>query len=474
MADLIIKNGRIVTPSGVVYGGIVVEEGIITYVGSNQGLPPGRREIDAKENFVIPGLIDPHVHMGAELGVPFKEEVRNQFPRETEGALHGGVTTFGHMMVVIPQESNLECLEELISAGEELSYVDFFSHGTITSELHLNEQPELWRRGVTSFKHFWNAYKGPESMGVLSHTDESIAYRSLLFNAEQGYPAVALFHCEEMDPFYVLAERLQKEGRNDLKVWSEARPAWIETKRMLDALLMAKGAGSPPIYIVHMSCAEAADMVTEARRDGYPIWGETCPAYLTHTCEMENEIGCWGKVNTSLKYAKDNERLWLWQSKVDGGVTNIGTDHCAFTRKAKEEFLGGKGKHGNIWKALPGLCGGMEHLLPVMMTFGVHKGRISIEDMVRVCSTNTAKVFGLYPRKGILAPGSDADIVLVDPNRERTVDSDFYHCRAEFSIYEGFKFRGLARTTIIRGEIMMEDYETIGKAGYGRYIPRPV
>jgi dihydropyrimidinase len=129
-------------------------------------------------------------------------------------------------------------------------------------------------------------------------------------------------------------------------------------------------------------------------------------------------------------------------------------------RKAKEEFSGGKGKHGNIWKALPGLCGGMEHLLPVIMTFGVNRGKISIEDLARVCAANTAKVFGLYPKKGVLAPGADADIIIIDPDREVIVDKNFYHCRAEFSIYEGWKFKGLVRTTIIRGEVMMEDHET--------------
>jgi dihydropyrimidinase len=469
MVRIAIKNGRVVTPSGLIYGGVAVDGEKIVYVGSEYSLPAAKRVIDAENGFVIPGLIDPHVHMGAVSGVPFEEEVCRQFARETEGALRG-ITTFGQMAVATPGQSNLGLLDTLIAAGTKHSYLDFFSHGVVTSELHLTEQPELWRRGVTSFKHFWNAYKGPDGDGLLSHTDEGIAYRSLRFIADRGYPGVAMFHCEEIDPFYVLSEELQRDGRNDLEAWTEARPAWIEAKRIFDAIEIAKNAGAPPVYIVHISCSEGVDMVAEARRAGHIVWGETCPAYLTHNCRMEETLGCWGKVNVPLRYARDNARLW--RGMRDGGITNLATDNCGYGLETKENATEGNGKFGNIWKATPGFCGGMEHLLPVMMTFGVNAGRISIEDMVRICATNTAKVFGLYPKKGVLAPGSDADIVIVEPNREVTVDDKFYHCRAEFRIYDGWRFKGLARTTIIRGEVMMEDYETVGKPGHGRFLAR--
>ncbi len=471
MTDTVIKNGSIVTPGGVILGGVAIEGGKITYVGSNQGLPDGNRVIDAKQNFVIPGLIDPHVHMGVGgAGQPREVGFHMEFAKETEGALHGGITTFGNMTLLRQDESNLAVLETLVSAGQELSYVDFFFHACITSELHLEEQPELWQRGVTSFKHLFNAYKGAEGMGRLSHTDDSIALRSLDFIAGSGYPAIGLFHCEELDAFFFLSERLQQAGRNDLKAWTDARPSWIETLRMVKAFEYGRNLGAP-VYIVHQSCAEAVDLMTDWRRRGYRVCGETCPHYLTHNADMEEQIGCWGKVNTSLKYPRDNERLW--QGILDGGVTVLGTDHCAESRVFKERGDGG-GKHGNIWKATPGISGGMEHLLPVMMTYGVNAGRISIEDFVRVGSTNPAKILGLYPCKGALAPGSDADIVLIDPDKEATVDSDFYHCLGETSIYLGWKFKGMARTVMIRGEILMEDYETVGKPGYGRFLARPL
>ncbi len=165
----------------------------------------------------------------------------------------------------------------------------------------------------------------------------------------------------------------------------------------------------------------------------------------------------------------DCERLW--RAFHDGGVTCLGSDHGTGgrTRATKQ---GGGGKHDNIWAARSGNRGGLEHFLPVMLTFGVNAGRISIEDLARIGSTNTAQVFGLYPRKGALIPRADADIVLVDPAREVRVDDRFYHCLCEVSVYQGWTFKGMATTTIVRGRVMMENGETVGKPGWGRYVPR--
>jgi dihydropyrimidinase/dihydroorotase len=184
---------------------------------------------------------------------------------------------------------------------------------------------------------------------------------------------------------------------------------------------------------------------------------------------MEATIGCWGKVNPPLRSRRDVDRLW--RAIHDGGVTCFGTDHGTGgrTRAMKEK---GGGKHDNIWAARAGIRGGLEHLLPVLMTAGVHAGRISIEDLVRVGATNTAKVFGLYPHKGVIVAGADADLVIVDPDREATIDDDFYHCLCEVSIYRGWRVKGLARTALVRGRVMMDDFETVDKPGWGRYVPR--
>jgi len=469
MADLVIRNGRVVTPAGVIYGGVAVEGEQITHVGSDSSLPWGERLIDAEGGFVIPGLIDPHVHMGSEEDKSLEEGLRNNLPVETDGALHGGVTTFGHF-IGIKGEPILPRVETTIKLGERFSYVNFFFHAFIMDEIHLAEQSELYWRGVTSFKHLFTAYKpreGASGLSWMGPADEGMLFRTLEFTAKQGYPGLSMVHCEEADIFNILEERLQQAGRNDLAAWTESHPNFVEYIRIIHAFEIAKAVGAP-LYVVHISTAEGADLVSQARSQGYPFWGETCPQYLTHTGEMEAEIGGWGKVKPALKYARDNERLW--RGIRDGGVTNIGTDHGTGGRTVATREKG-KGKHNSIWYHRVGIRGGLEHMLPVLMTYGVHSGRITIEDMVRVGATNTAKAFGLYPRKGVISPGSEADMVIVDPDKEAIIDKDFYHCLCEVSIYEGWPVKGMARTTLVRGEVMMEDYQTIGKPGQGRYVP---
>jgi dihydropyrimidinase/dihydroorotase len=466
MVDLVIKKGRLITPSGIMYGGIAVDSGKIVYVGKNHGLPRGKRVLDAEEHFVIPGLIDPHVHLAGGIWPTVEEGLRTQFATETEGAIHGGVTTLG-FFIGKQASTLLPELDMTISIGERLSYIDFFCHAIISRESHLAEQPELCRKGVTSFKHLFNAYRGTqaESMGDIPVScDEGMLFRSFEFIAKWGYPALGMCHCEEADIIFVLMDRLRNAGRNDLKAWTEARPNFVEYMRIDHALHIAK-ATNCPLYIVHISTAEGAELIEKARHQGYPVWGETCPHYLTHTGDMEEEIGCWGKVNPSLKYARDVQILW--RQIRSGGITNLGTDHSTHGLDYKEQ---GGGKHNNIWNSTLSICGGMEHMLPIMMTYGVNAGRISIEDLVRVGSTNTAKVFGLYPRKGVISPGSDADIVIVDPDKETTINEDFYHCQCECRIYDGWKVKGMARTTVVRGEVMMEDYITVGKPGHGKYL----
>jgi len=471
-ADLVIRNGLVVTPGGIVQGGVAVDGEKILAIGADGMLPPARRVLDAGGQYVIPGLIDAHVHMGSEEDASIEEGLRENMPGETDGALHGGVTTFAHFAggagaPLVPK------IRTTIQEGNRWSRVDFFLHAFIMGEDHLKEQPEVYALGVTSFKHFFNAYKprateDPGFSWLGGPVDAGLLFRSLRFCARQGSPAVGIVHAEDIDLIAVLEEEVRAAGRRDLAAWSEARPNVAEAMRIQMAIAIARVAGAP-LYIAHMSTAEGADLVAAARREGWPVWAEVGPAWLTHTADMERDIGCWGKVNPPLRSSRDVERLW--RAIRDGGVTCLGTDHGTGgrTRAMKEK---GGGKHDNIWAARAGIRGGLEHLLPIMMTFGVHAGRISIEDLVRAGATNTAKVFGLYPRKGALLPGADADIVIVDPEREVTVTDEFSHCLCEVSIYQGWRFKGSARTTIVRGRVMMEDFETVERPGWGRYVPR--
>jgi dihydropyrimidinase/dihydroorotase len=469
-ADLVIRNGRVVAPGGVVSGGLAVAGETIVAVGADATLPAARRTIDAREQYVLPGLIDAHVHMASEEDASIADGLRANMPVETDGALHGGVTTFGHF-VGQRNEPLVPNVLTTIREGRRWSHVDFFLHAIMSAERHFAEQAEVHALGVTSFKHFFNAYKPRPTEGLAwlgGPSDSGMLFRSLRFCARQGAPAIAIVHAEDIDVIAVLEDELRAAGRTDLAAWSEARPAVAEFSRIQLAIELARAAGAP-IYIAHMSTAEGADLVAAARREGWPVWAEVTPHHLTHTGDMEAEIGCWGKVNPPLRSRRDCERLW--RAFRDGGVTCLGSDHGTGGRTPATKEKGG-GKHGNIWSARSGNRGGLEHFLPVMMTFGVNTGRISIEDLARVGATSTAKVFGLYPRKGALVPGADADVVVVDPEREAVVDDTFYHCLCQVSVYRGWKLRGMATMTLVRGQVMLEGGETVGKPGWGRYVPR--
>jgi dihydropyrimidinase/dihydroorotase len=470
MVDLVIRNGTVVTPRGRFHGGVAVQGARIVAVGADGSLPRAHRVIDAGGRYVLPGLIDAHVHMASEEDASIAEGLRANMPRETEGALYGGVTTFGHFVGMRnePLEPNVRAT---IEHGDRWSHVDYFLHAIVSTEEHFDEQPVLWALGVTSYKHFFNAYRarpGEELSWLGGPSDAGMLYRSLRFCAERGYPGVVVVHCEDIDLIVHLETRVKATGRRDLGAWSDARPNIAESTRVAMAIELARVAAAP-LYVAHLSTAEAADLVAAARARGEAVWAEVTPHHLTHTGDMEGEIGCWGKVNPPLRAAADTERLW--RAFHDGGITCLGSDHGTGgrTRAMKEK---GGGRHQNIWGARSGNRGGLEHFLPVLMTSGVATGRLSMEDVVRVGAENTARVFGLYPRKGVLTPGADADVVIVDPDLEATVDDAFYHCLCEVSIYRGQKFRGLAWTTIVRGRVMMEARQTVGAPGWGRHLPR--
>lgn len=470
MVDLVIRNGLVVTPAGIVRGGVAVAGDTIVAVGPDTTLPAASRTIDAREQYVLPGLIDAHVHMASEEDASIEAGLAGNMPVETEGALYGGVTSFGHFAGQ-RNEPLVPNVQRTIREGNRWSYVDFFLHAIISTEGHFDEQAAVHGLGVTSFKHFFNAYRarpGEELSWLGGPSDAGMLFRSLRFCAAAGPPAVVIVHAEDIDLIMVLEQEMREAGRRDLGAWSEARPPAAEVTRTAMAIALAKMARAP-LYIAHLSTAHGADLVAAARREGWPVWAEVTPHHLTHTGALEAEVGCWGKVNPPLRAPHDLDRLW--RAFHDGGITCLGSDHGTGGRTRATREKGG-GKHQNIWAARPGNRGGMEHFLPMLMTCGVATGRLSIEDVARVGSMNTARVFGLYPRKGALIPGADADIVIVDPELEATVDERFYHCLCEVSVYQGWTFRGLPRTTIVRGRVMMEDRITVGAPGWGQYLPR--
>lgn len=461
--DIVVKNGKVVTPSGTIVGGVAVVGEKIVAIAPDGQLPNARQTHDAQGHYILPGVIDPHVHLCSDQpGTPI-ERYANDFDTESLGAIHGGVTCY--LTRIASLESCQELFFRVVKWGEENSFSDFFLNAAVFNQVHLDEQSWMSERGVAAFKHFFIAYKGAEGIQKgLQPVNAGMLFRSFENIGRLGFPAIGLVHPEEMDIIDVLKERLQKNGRTDLAAWTEARPAFTELMQIEATALIAEVTGAR-FYIPHLSIGRGVDTVERFLDRGVNIYAETCPHYLILHKDMA-ELGGWGKVVPPLRTQADQEALWTGIRR--GIIRTIGSDHCPYSLASKEQ---GGGKN-NLWTAMPGFNNGMEHLLPLMWTYGVDKGRITVEEFVKVCSENSARIFGLYPRKGALLPGSDADIIIVDPHKEAVIDSGFYHTRSpEWSVFYGHQVRGLCTFTMVRGRVVYKDGKAINQAGHARFIP---
>lgn len=472
---LVVKNGRIVTPTGVVRGGVVAEDGIIVHVGSDASLPTNGDQVDAGGRWVLPGLIDPHTHIGVGPANATLDRLRSGWETESRGAVHKGITTIISFQGGSPipmREPHVPMLEQQIAWAEEVSYTDFAFHAIMQTAEHLDEQEALVERGVVGFKHFYTAYKPGRDATAdqisIGYADDGVLYDSferLGALRREGARVLGMIHAEDADICAHLENQLKAAGRTDLAAWTEGRPNVACLVRSEAAAEISRVTGCP-LYIVHITTAEEVDLVRRMRAQGAPVLGETVVHYLTHTSDMEERHGCYPKVIPSIKGPAD--RAALWQGLADGTLTTLGTDHCGWTKDEKE---GGTGRQfQNIWNALPGMTG-MEYMLPVVMTFGVRTGRLDIEQVARICSENPARQFGLYPRKGVIQVGSDADLVVVDPDKRATVADDYHRGGyTDWSIYDGWSFHGMPETTIVRGNVVVDRGEFTTAGGHGRYV----
>lgn len=466
MIDLLLRGGTVVSELGQRLASVGIADGRIVFLGPASDAPEASRTIDCEDRYVLPGVIDPHWHIGQQPGPPPPTErwLEDVGP-ETAAAARGGITTVFSMYA--RRDPWPPIIEQLIAWGNERSHIDFNFHPILQNAEHIDQIDALYAMGVTTYKFFFDAYKGWEGEQIaLSPLDAGLVHRLLTKVASLG-DSVALVHAEDQDLIYELQELMRASGRTDLSVWADSRPALAEAIKSYEAIEIAKEVGAA-LYLVHIGAALVAEMVRQARAEGHRIYGETCPHYLTHSADMEAEVGVYAKVNNAIKSREDAEGLW--RAIRNGGITNMGTDHVCWTVEEKE--MGG-GKHDNIWNAMPGISGGTEHWLPVMLT-GVAEGRVSLSDVARVTSTANARLFGLFPQKGTLEPGSDADVVVVDLDKSATVKaSEFYRSPAAtgWSLYEGMTFHGMPVLTIARGLVLVEDGEVVGEAS-GRYVPR--
>ena len=449
MYDTVVKNGRVVIPEeGIQSVTIGIRGGKVAALLAPSEEAEGKVIIDAKGLHVLPGVIDPHVHLG--FGDP-----ETDFYTESRAAAIGGVTTLlSYLMTTKPYDDEFKFYKE---HGEEQSIIDFGLHAVACTDVHQQElQKYVKEYGITSYK-FFMSFRGSEGeyLGI-SPIDDGFMYE---FLAELGKlpRTVACIHTENIEVVWRLRKQLMDAGRDDLAAWAESRPAFVEAEATLRAMYFGEETDCP-IYVVHLSSEESLNEIRQFRERYDRVYLETCPHYLTHT--MYSDVGLLGKQNPPLKSERDIEALW--EGIADGSVDTIGSDHGARKREKKT---------GTIWTASPGQPN-MPVILPVMLSEGVNKRGLSIERVVEVTSYNSAKIFNLYPQKGTIQVGSDADLTIVDLDLEKVVHPDMFGSRADYSIYEGWTLKGWPTITMVRGGVVMQDGEIEEQAASGIYLRR--
>lgn len=458
--DTVIRNGKLVGPSGIVGAAIGIDKGKIVAIGDEAYLPAGDRTIEAAARFILPGVLDMHCHKDMSEKPPFAPWSRI-CTTEPQAAALGGVTTMG--FYVLPD------FEERARAWEANSILDGVFHSIVLDARRKDEMAgDAPRYGITSFK-FPVGYKGPQGAGVgYIGIDDGFVFDGFQRAAQlarEGWPAMAMVHAENPDIIPVLRKRV--EGRYGVRAWHDSRPNFVEAECMKRMVFLAGVAGCP-LYIVHITVREGVDIIKAARCPGQEVIGETCPQYLTHHHDnptpLMREKPVFTVVNPPIRAREDNERLW---EGIKGGViTVIASDTAPNTAALKDVDMWSQG-------FVPmGLGSNSNMILPVLLSEGVNKRGLSLEKVVEVSSYNPARYFGIYPQKGTISVGSDADMVIVDLDKEVTWSAAMSPSNCDWSIYEGWRFKGWPVLTMVKGEVVMEDGKITGEPGHGRYLPR--
>lgn len=442
-ADLVIRNARVVTHVGEFDGGVAVEGERIASIGSNDSLPKGKREIDAEGRHLIPGVIDPHTHLG--VNYPFAEDMQT----ETAAAARGGITT-----VLLYARSTdgpyVPFYEERSVEGARTSHIDFGFHFGIQSEDHIREIPEIVEKtGVRSFKLYFG-YEPGNPIGIIPATDGWV-YATMRELAKVPGGIVSV-HCENTEIAAWLKDEYRQSGRQDLGAYTESRPPFTEIETANRMMYLSEITGCP-LYIVHTSASGTADVAEEARGRGIDVTVETCPHYLVRTA-YDEDLTIAAKVTPPLR--DDGERDGLWRAVFEGRVRSLGSDHVAFFPK--------EGK--DLWKEKSGFVS-FPWELALLLDEGVNRRGLPLSKLVELNSYNPAVRFGLAPRKGVLQPGADADLVLVDLDEER----DVVHDGKGTCIYEGLSLKGWPVMTVSRGRVVFEDGEVdMDSSGHGECL----
>lgn len=452
MFDIVLVGGTIVLPGyGLRQMDVGVKEGKIKALGNFGEDPQASEIIDVSGKFVAPGLVDPHVHFGLGEGI-------NDFSTETASAAVGGVTSV--LSFELNSNSYTKNFSELKNGAEKLAYVDFGFHFGMCTDEQLSEVGiYIDDYGVTSFKFFMNLRGNEISHLGLKGNDDGFLFE--LFQKLSSFPnAVLAVHPENVEIVNRLTKHYKEAGLEGLKVFADSKPPVVEAENVQRAVYYAQIVNGT-IYIPHVSSIETLEVLKLFKQNHNKVYAETCPHYLTHT--YHTELGVLAKSNPPLRGEEDREALW--KGVKDGTIDCIGSDHVARPRSAKELKP--------FWEASTG-CPGVAAILPIMLSEGYHKRGISLEQIVRLTSENPARIFGLYPAKGTLLPGADADITVIDLNKEKTFTYKEMKSISDYSLDEGKVLKGWPIMTLCRGKVVMNNGALVGESGWGRFLKRPL
>jgi len=465
MNDLIIKNGMVVSPSGTIRTDVAIKDGKIVALGEGESLGGARRIVDAAGKYVLPGAIDAHMHVEAPFQGCFGA---NDFYTQSVAAAFGGVTSFMDFTNTFKGTSLVEAVRQ---RQEEMrkSAIDYGIHVKIVEapDRILDEIGEVVDMGCPTIKLFMTYKKE----GVMADDETMVK----VFREAKAHNALTMIHAENNAIAEINIERFALEGKLDWADFPLSKPALCEAEAVSHAVHLAKYIGNA-VLIVHTTNGEALDNASRAQLEGYPVYVETCPQYLMLTDALydDPELGVLAICSPPLRAAEEAGRLWT--GIRNGHITVTGSDDCAYSKAEKTMFLD-KDDSGafvaDFRKVVNGVAG-IETRLPILLSEGVSKGRITINKLCEITSANVAKLFGCYPQKGVIAPGSDADIVLVDMDKEVTLSPDVLHNNLDYSLYEGVVVKGYPVMTIARGKIIVEDGRFLGQRGDGQFLHRRI
>lgn len=449
----VIKNGTIVTADLTYKADVLIENGTITEIGPDLN---GDEQLDATDCFVMPGGIDPHTH----LEMPFMGTYStDDFESGTRAGLAGGTTMVVDFALPNQDEGLLDALKRWDNKSTRAN-CDYSFHMAVTwwgEQVFDDMATVVNERGINTFKHFM-AYKG----ALMVNDDEM--YASFKRLGELG--AIAMVHAENGDVVAELSAKLLAEGNTGPEAHAYSRPPQVEGEATNRAIMIADMTGVP-LYVVHTSCEDSHEAIRRARMQGKRVWGEPLIQHLTLD-ESEYFNTDWDHAARRVMSPPFRNKMHqdsLWHGLQSGSLSVVATDHCAFTTEQK--------RFGeNDFTQIPNGTGGLEDRMPMLWTYGVSTGRLTPNEFVAVTSTNIAKILNCYPKKGAVLVGADADLVVWDPEKEKTISADSQQSSIDYNVFEGKEVKGLPRFTLTRGQVAVHDGEIRTQEGHGEFVRR--